>query len=495
MDASTKRGQDFLDSIPPAIFDVPALPGTDCRDGTATTRPLTELGNAMRLLDTHGDRVRFVPDAGAWLVWRDDAWHWDTDGAGVRELAARLPGDIYTEGAHHLEDGQHFAKWARLSQSSRTILATVALLADFKRVRLPLAHVDADPLKVGLDGCRQVIDLKSGAVRKATQADFVTKSLQPNHVGDADKATRWRAFLAQVFGDDAALIHWLWRWCGYLLTGSTAEQMFLFCYGLGANGKSVFAETLRHVMGDYARAIAPETLTENRRQAGGATPDLAALIGARLAMSTETEDGAALAESLVKSLTAGDAMSVRQLYAGPVQFTPAFKLLMLGNHKPIIKGNDYGIWRRVRLLPFSRQFSPEERDPHLTDKLKAEAPHILAWMVEGCAEWQKRGLADVPNAISQATDGYQEEMDLTGRWLAECCALSSIAETATGELYANYRAWSLDNGLRPASAVSLGRRLGERGISSRRSSGKTLWAGLALADGRHNDYAHAKEGY
>jgi P4 family phage/plasmid primase-like protien len=466
----------------PAAFKTPALHGTDARDGTTNTRPLTELGNAMRLLDAHRGDIHYVYDAKAWLHWRDGAWNWDIDGAAVRGLAARLSAQIYSEGRSHLADAEYFAKWARTSQRERTIEAAVSLLQDHERVRLPLALVDADLYRVGLDAGRRVLDLKTGAARPAQQSDFITKSMNVDRLGDSAKALRWKDFLAQVFGDDAELINWLKRWCGYLLTGSTSEQIFVFCYGLGANGKSVLADTLRFILGDYARAISAETLTESKRQAGSATPDLAELIGARLAMSAETEDGAALAESLIKSLVAGDTMTVRKLYTAPVQFSPQFKLMMLGNHKPVIRGNDYGIWRRVRLIPFKRTFKPEERDPALLDKLKAEAAHILAWMVEGCLDWQQRGLGDIPAIIRQATGDYQKEQDLIGRWMEECCELSPFVKEATKTLYNNFRDWSIENGLRPASSVSFGRRLSERGLEPGKVNGNKGWLGIAVIE-------------
>jgi P4 family phage/plasmid primase-like protien len=207
-----------------------------------------------------------------------------------------------------------------------------------------------------------------------------------------------------------------------------------------------------------------------------------------MAMSAETEDETAFAESLIKSLISGDTMTVRKLYAAPIEFTPQFKLMMLGNHKPIIKGNDHGIWRRVRLIPFSRTFKPSERDASLADKLKAEAPHILAWMVEGCIDWQKRGLIDTPKTIKDATGNYQEEQDLIGNWLTECCELSSIDETSSIEIYVSYKNWCNDNGLRPISNIVLGRRLGERGFKNRRSSGVTLWSGLSVKNEQNSRY-------
>ena len=469
-------------------FAVPALSGTDSRDGTNSTRPLSELGNAMRLQDAHGGNIHFVHDAKAWLYWNGGAWVWCVDGAVVRGLAAKLPDQIYSEGGLHLADVLFFAKWSRTSQKERTVLATVSLLQDFEKIRLPLALVDADLFKVGFDNAKQVIDLRTGRVRPALQSDFITKSLSVDRMGSSAKAVRWQAFLTQIFGDDIELIDWLKRWCGYLLTGSTAEQIFIFCFGLGANGKSVMADILQFILADYARAIASETLTESKRAAGSATPDLAELIGARLAMSAETEDGAALAESLIKSLVSGDTMTVRKLYTAPVQFTPQFKLMMLGNHKPVIRGNDYGIWRRVRLIPFKRTFKPEERDPALLDKLRGEAPHILAWMVEGCMDWQKRGLSDTPKTIQEATGNYQEEQDLIGTWMAECCDLSPMNESSSTDIYTNYQNWCVSNGLRPNSNVALGRRLGERGYNCRQSSGKRLWAGIAVKPQSYSNY-------
>ena len=471
------------------IFSIPTLPTSNARDGTHNTRALSELGNAERLNDTHNGNLHYVSDCKAWLFWRDDAWLWDTDGAVIRSLAAKLPQQIYSEGAGHLANAEYFAKWSRTSQTERTVLASVSMLSDFEAVRLPLTSVDADAFKVGFDQARQVIDLKTGVARPALQSDLITKSLNVSALGDATKALRWQAFLNQIFDDDVELIDWLKRWCGYMLTGSTLEQIFIFCFGLGANGKSVFGDILRYILLDYARAIASETLTDSKRDAGSATPDLAELVGARLAICGETEDGAALAESLVKGLVSGDTMTVRKLRCDPFQFTPQFKLVVLGNHKPIIKGNDYGIWRRVRLIPFRRIFKPEERDAGLAEKLKAEAPDILAWMVDGCLDWQKRGLSDTPKTILEATGSYQEEQDLIGGWLNECCELSPLNEASSTDVYASYKTHCIDNGLRPNSSNALTRRLSERGFDVRKSNGKKLWSGISVIFNGQTAYA------
>nr|WP_314622902.1 phage/plasmid primase, P4 family [uncultured Noviherbaspirillum sp.] len=477
-------------------FAAPTLPKCDARDGTSDTRALSELGNAQRMLDAHGHCLQYVPDKKLWIVWKAGAWQWDS-GAGVRVLVAGLPTAIYAEGVKHINDAEHFAKWARKSQEQRSIAATVSILSDFPSIRLPLAHIDSDHFTVGFDQARQVVNLCNGATRAATASDYITKSLSPAAVGNASKAVRWVQFLEQVFNGDGQLIEWLQRFTGYLLTGSTQEQIFLFCFGHGANGKSVFIEVLKHIMGDYGRAIASETLSEAKRQAGGATPDLAALIGARLVLCSETEDNTAFAESLVKNLVSGDSMAVRELYSAPVQFKPNFKLVMAGNHKPVVRGNDNGIWRRVRLVPFNRTFSDDDRDPHLLSVLKDEAPHILAWMIAGCINWHCRGLADTPATIRLATEAYKVDQDLTGRWLEECTVASAHDKVTSSDLYANYQTWSVANGLKPASSTALGRRLDERGYGGGKSAGVRVRFGLCLTDFSHTNggiYSRVKGG-
>lgn len=471
-------------NMTPATFNgrtnLPVNPGAiDARDGTQDTRPLTEIGNAQRLLDEHGDNIRYVHDAKAWLHWRDSAWHWDADGAITRQLAVALPNQIYNEGVYHIAEGNLFAKHARASAQKTTINAAVSLLSDFEHVRLSVSAVDADVFKVGLDNAKQVLDLRTGEICPARQDDYITKSLRVVGLGEPLKAIRWREFLNQIFNADAELIKWVQRWCGYLLTGDTSEHFLIFCFGSGANGKSVFADTLRFIMGDYARVIATETLTESKRSAGGATPDLAELIGARMALSSETEDGAALAESLIKNMVSGDTMTARNLYSAPMQFKPQFKLMMLGNHKPMVRGGDYGIWRRIRLVPFTRTFKASKRDRRLSEKLQEEAPHILAWMLEGCIEWQKRGLSDTPETVKQATGDYKEEQDIIGCWLDECCLQSRTAEASASDLYLNYKLWAERNGLRPYSNTALGRKLSERGFVKRKSHGVIRWEGVA----------------
>lgn len=485
----------FEQAGPVAVSDVvpfflPSLPKLDARDGTMDSRPLTEFGNAQRLFDAHGERLRYVPELKKWIAWSGSGWLWDT-GAGVRSLAARLPMTVYGEGLAHLNDAKFFAAWARKSQDQRTILASTALLSDFSNIRLPVQNIDADHFVVGFDRARQAIDLRTGKARPAQNLDYITKSLGVDRVGDASKAVRWRSFLSQVFCEDQELIDWLQKFCGYILSGSVIDHIFLFCYGSGQNGKSVFIDLLQFILGDYGRTIATETLADSTRQKGAVSPDLAALVGARLGVASETAEGMALGEEFIKACVAGNSVTARNLHCPAFEFFPILKLLMSGNHKPTIRGADDGIWRRVRLVPFDRKFTETEKDTGLLAKLKAEGPHVLAWMVEGCLLWQGTGLADTPKSIKDATQEYREDQDLTGRWIEQCTVLSLGGETSAAELYASYKLWSLDNGLKPASAVTLGRRLKDRGFKKRKTHGNQIWIGLNLSSVNSGDYASA----
>lgn len=471
-------------AIPRIPMFVPPLPQgmIDARDGTATSRPLTEHGNTLRLYDRHGQDLRYVPETKGWLYWSDGAWHWDNEGAVPRNMAGNLFLSIYREGFGNIHEADAYAKWAKKSQEARIVRASVSMLSDMGVLRVSVGLIDQDIMLTGLDGGRLVLDLRNGNVRAAQQTDLITKSLGVRELGSARECVRWLNFLEQVFNGDKELINWIQRWCGYVLTGDVSEQFFCFAFGSGRNGKGTFSELLKFIMGDYARTVAPETLTEAKRAAGGASPDIVALAGARLALSAETNDGSHMAEGLIKTLTGGDTITARPLYGGLFEFIPQMKMLISGNHKPVIKGVDYAVWARVRLIPFTRTFTDAQRDPKLQSKLRAEAPHILAWMLEGCLEWQKRGLQDVPKSIAEATQDYRSEMDIMGEWIAECLVVDDATATVpAGMLYTSYKNWAIDNGYKvPMTNQALCRAMEDRGFVKKHTNTANVWIGVRL---------------
>jgi len=211
-----------------------------------------------------------------------------------------------------------------------------------------------------------------------------------------------------------------------------------------------------------------------------ATPELAALQGARAVMTTEVDEGSFLSESLVKLMTGSDPISARGLYAKPMEFLANFKLFIAGNHKVVIKGTDEGIWRRIHMVPFEVTIPPEDRDPHLFDKLEAELPGILNWALAGCLDWQVSGLGP-PVAVTDAVAEYRQEMDLLGLWLADRCDTEPSLKISSMSAYLDYQLWAVASGLRPWSHAAFGRSLGSRFKPHRESTGM-VYDGFALKD-------------
>ena len=453
--------------------------GLDARDGTPTTHPLSEIGNAMRLMDKHSQDLRYVPEIDAWLIWRKDGWQWDTTGGETRKMASGLFADIYREAEGQLGvDSEHFIKWARKSQGFAVVRNSLSFFQDL--VPINLEHLDADDMLLGLpDG--YVVDLRTGKEREVTRTDYITKRVMVRP-GDSKKCKRWLDALDYYFRGDAAMIDWLQRYLGYCLTGDTTEQMFIFAYGVAQAGKSfILEDVIFPIMGDYARLIKMSVLTGREEQGDAPNPALASLVGARYVVSSEIKDSAKINEELVKSLCAGGQLQVRKLHQDVFDLKPKLKLAVFGNHKPMLTGDDGGIWRRVYMIPFERKI-PEAQRVYGYHKivLHEEAHHILAWMIEGCLKWQQRGLAkDLPLPMAEAKAEYRAEMDVIGQFLEDCTSEDAAYSIPHAFLYARYMRWAVDNGIRhPLTALRFGKKLRERGI--RETVSPKAWLGLRV---------------
>ena len=234
------------------------------------------------------------------------------------------------------------------------------------------------------------------------------------------------------------LIEFLKRAVGYSLTGDVSEQCLFIFFGSGANGKSTFLRAVNMISGDYGQQTATETLLV--RQRGAIPNDIARLKGARFITASEAEAEQRLAESLIKQMTGGDIISARFLHQEWFDFEPTYKIFLGTNHKPVIKGTDYAIWRRIKLVPFEVTIPEQERDRDLLNKLQEELPGILAWAVNGCLEWQKNGLG-VPEEVSEATKEYKNEMDIISDFINECCIEGEGYHVLSRDLYNTYKEW------------------------------------------------------
>jgi putative DNA primase/helicase len=237
--------------------------------------------------------------------------------------------------------------------------------------------------------------------------------------------------------NDKEMIAYLQRVCGYCLTGLTTEQCLFFLYGLGGNGKGVFINTLRGILGSYHITAPMDIFTETHVKSH--PTDLAGLRGAYLVTAVETEQGRRWAEAKIKNLTGGDEITARYMRQDNFSFTPTFKLMIAGNHKPRIRTVDDAMRRRIHLIPFTVKI--ENPDKELAEKLKAEWPAILRWMMNGCIKWQRDGL-NPPKKVRDATEEYLQSEDAVEGWIADKCNIGVGKQAASAALFGSFRAWA-----------------------------------------------------
>lgn len=435
----------------------------------------TDIGNVERLAAYAGENLRYVIPWGSWLVWDGKAWSKDEHGR-IYQIARDVAKAVWSK-AQAIEDEKEQGKmirWAMKMENAHSLTSMLHLAGYLMSV--PTEKLDRHP---HLLCCRNgVVDLQTGQILPHDRDLYQTRYIDLDFDANAE-CPLWCSFLDRIFSQNYEMIGFVQRAIGYSLTGSTQEHALMLCYGIGANGKSVFLETLRALVGPYAKQADFSSFVHQKFDPG-IRNDLARLVGARLVTAVESDAGKLMAEALVKQLTGGDTITVRFLRQEHFEYTPTFKLWMASNHKPVIRGTDYGIWRRIRLLPFDEVIPEQERDPNLISKLRDELPGILAWAVLGAVWWYKAGLGQC-NAVSAATNDYRDQMDDLGGFLEECCRLAPDASIPSGELYSEYARWCEANREKPLSKKSVGMRIIERGFRPKRGNhGVRTWSGLRL---------------
>jgi putative DNA primase/helicase len=448
----------------------------DNRDGRRNyTR--SDLGNAERFVDMHGDKVRWCPARKSFFLYDDTRWAPDERGHVVK-LAHETARSIFKDAAHETDEAKQkeIAKFAVASQNKNRIDGLLSQAKPYLAVGMD--ELDRDPWD--LNCANGTLDLRTGELRAQDPADLITRVAPVEYAPDA-RCPRFERFLKETLVDEA-VITFMKRYAGYTLTGITRERALAILHGGGKNGKSTFVEILQDVMGGYAQNTDAETILAKKYQ--GVGNDVAALKGARFVSAAEVERGRRLAESKVKQLTGSDTVTARFLFGEPFDFRPQFKLWLSTNNKPVITGVDDAIWDRIRLVPFEQRFEGSKADLKLPEKLREELPGILAWMVEGCLEWQEHGLGE-PERVKAATDQYRSDMDTLAAFIEDRCIVRRDAVAQATPLYKEYRMWCDDAGERPETQKTFGMRLTERGFESARSSsgvnkGRKIWHGIGL---------------
>ena len=440
----------------------------------------TDLGNAERLIRSAQGSIKYVEGHG-WYAWNGKLW--TASEATVKQYyRAGVIKAIYDE-LHEAEQENDIAltkellRWAKASESSKGQASCLSMASSMKDIAMPYEMIDSNPFLFCCDNA--TIDLKTGEGREHKREDFITRYSNVVYNPKAD-CPIWHSFLERIFNKDLHLIEYIQMAVGYCMTGSTKEQCLFILHGSGANGKSVFMNVVNALLGSYCMETPVETFMKSRFDDTRPSNDVARLAGARVASANETERSQALAESKVKAMTGDDLITARFLNKEFFTFRPQFKIWIRSNYKPRISGTDTGIWRRIRLIPFTVTIPEEERDPELTSKLLKELPGILNWAIVGCMAWQALGLK-TPEVVANAVDDYKESQDTLSQFLAEECSLSGTYSCKLSDLYTGYGEWCDSSGEKPLTKRLFTLAMEERGFTKRRAAkGTWVWEGIKL---------------
>lgn len=436
---------------------------------------LTDMGNAERFARLCKEDTLFSHNRKSWLHYDGTRWAWDT--SGEAELKAKQTvRTIYQEAARGTtrDERKRLAKYAMTSESNVKIRAMLTLAQSERDLVVQEDELDANPWLLNV--ANGTLNLRTRRLQPHRAQDKHTKIAPVAYDADA-VCPRWNEFLNEITDSNADLISFLQRSIGYSLTGDIREQCLFIFYGRGANGKTTFLQTIASLLGDYWKQSPSEMLLLSRQE--GIGNDVARLKGTRFASIIEVEEGRRLKESLIKAMTGGDTITARFLFHEYFEYVPQFKIFIGTNHKPVIKGTDQAIWRRIKLIPFTVAIAEENQDKELLDKLKDELPGILNWAVEGCRLWQENGLG-TPEEVSEATSEYRVESDVLGAFLEERTARNAERSTPSTDLYKDYKDWCETNSERPVTHTGFGRAMTEKGFERQRVGRGNNYLGIML---------------
>jgi putative DNA primase/helicase len=465
---------------------------TECRKGRQLSiikgEYFTDLGNARRLVRAHGENIRFCSTFNAWFIWNGHRWRRDEDGEILR-LAKSTIEQIFEESAGIQDETlrANMRRHALASQGFWRLRAMVQVAESELAVVLHPDKLDSNQMLLGVEN--GVIDLKTCKFREGRREDWITMRCM---VAYDPRATcpEWEKFQNLITGGNREILAYKQRMAGVFLTGEIVEILFI-PYGYGSNGKTTEFETYQAILGDYAHAV-DASLLVTRRDTTGPTPEIVALKNKRVIFINETQEREHLNESRVKYLTGNDTLYGRGLHEKPINFRPTHKTVLRTNHKPIIRGTDLGIWRRIHLIPYPVTIA--EGDPCFRERaLMPERAGILNWMLTGLKAYQLEGL-NPPKIICDATDHYKAEMDLFAQWIEERCHLDhnrdpapeTPSETLLKELTPDFNAWAKDDLRRPWPNATISEKLQMLGLEKRHTRQGNAFVGIKLK--LHDDF-------
>ena len=444
----------------------------------------TDLGNAQRFVDQHSGYLKAIDGSSSWLAWTGNRWDlvWPSR---AYQAATQTLGSSFNSGGN-LSSGElrRQQMWSLASQSSARIKAMLDLASKHEDMIVNLS--DFDSRKGSINTSSGLYVIGSDRLESHETKPLVTKMTNAAYDPEAN-CPRFESFLDEVFDGDKELISWMQRALGYSLLGNTDEQCLFIAYGTGANGKSTLFEVIREILGDYAKVTDFELFLNSHKSDVRMLEAIGELAGVRFALASEVDSNKRFSDSVIKRLTGGDTLRGTKLRQSSFEFKPQFKLWFLANHLPFAKDGSYGFWRRVKVIPFNRQFSVSERDPHLHAKLMKERDGILGWLLEDAREWlrtQKQTQGDgigSCKAVDEAIQAYRDDNDFISQFLQEATDQRDGHEVAARDLFSAYQSWATALGSQYELSENLfARRMAERGLEKKRTKRGYVYKDITL---------------
>lgn len=444
------------------IFD------SEKKDKEYPIRSYDDTGNADRFIDRYGHLYKHSYITNKFYIYDGQKWKVDDRGA-IRKLIDEMIESIKNEKVLHSEDVteeearetfQKYYKKTRGTQSKKNIMNEL-----MHRKTVTPDEFDKDDMLLNV--ANGYVDLTSRELYKHDINKMFSQIANTDYSEKMQPAV-WLDFLNDIFAGDKAVIRYIQKALGYSLTGSTREQVMFILFGKGRNGKSIFVETIAEILGDYSNNMQAKSLMVKKND--NVNTDIARLSKARFVTSSEPNEGFRFDEGLIKQITGGDKVTARFLYAEEFEYTPKFKIWVSTNHKPIIRGTDDGIWRRLVLIPFDVQIPEEKVDKDLKYKLLREAPAILNWMAEGAYMWMREGL-ELPEKLKASSKAYRTEMDVIEQFIEDECKRVDDGRVKANELYSVYKNWANENNAYKMSNKDFGQKMKEKFKSKRMNTG------------------------
>ena len=416
---------------------------------------------ALRFAALHVYTMRYVALRGRWFKWTGKVWEADE-----KRVAFSLSRQVARAAARECKKG------AKDLASAKTVAAVERLAQADPRLATTVDVWDADPWLLNTpDG---VVDLRTGNLRPHSSGDYMTKITA---VGPGGDCPRFKQFMREIMAGDEEMVAFVQRVLGYCLTGDISEEVIFFLHGTGQNGKGVLTSTIEWLMADYCKSAGDEVFTETKNDRH--STEIARLNGARVVLVTEVEQGRRWNEARLKKMTGGDTLTARFMRQDDFEFKPQFKPLISANHKPQLRSVDVAMRRRMHLIPFLVTIPAEKRDSGLKAKLKDEGPGILQWLIEGCLEYQRIGLAP-PKSVVDATDEYFKNEDGIANWIEEKCEVGTKLWEPSAKLFASWKDHAEKAGLTVGNNIRFKEEMNRLGYRDKKLALGKVFEGLSL---------------